>query len=166
MSRKKRDTHKYKVNLQRMKWYFARSPGGKHQTMCGRDLQTVTRGWSKKTKHQAFFFSLSGGYVATSGLREGEERWPWWGVAFSFLTRVRGWRGTTLTRRCGFSWSPLPGSWRCRWPGGKTSPTWGKQSLVSPYCNITIIILPLCRYDIYCMSTPLPPKSLICLCRA
>ena len=43
------------------------------------------------------------------------------GRPLSFFTKVRGWRGRTLTRHCGFSWSPPPGSWRCRWPGENKS---------------------------------------------
>lgn len=54
---------------------------------------------------------------------------------------------------------------RLRQDHGDVDDLEGKQSLVSPYCNITIMILPFCRYDIYCMSIPLPPDVSTCYCK-
>lgn len=57
---------------------------------------------SRGAGHRAFLEDRSGREVLAE-----EEEWdcPLWS-----LIKVRGWRGRTLTRRCGFSWWPLPGS--------------------------------------------------------
>lgn len=144
-----------------MKWYFARSPG--KQTMCGRDLQTVTRGWSKKTKtHRAFFWAFLEDMwqrVAWGrGRRDGRGGGGEGGSPFHSL---QGHVAEEVRHRLAVVGSPD----RLRQDHGDVDDLEGKQSLVSPYCNITIMILPFCRYDIYCMSIPLPPDVSTCYCK-
>lgn len=104
--------------------------------------------------HRAFYSSLSGGCVAGSASRVARQEREKKGRRLSFITRVHGWRGRTLTRRCGFSWSPPPGSWRCRWPGGNETKAWGKLNLIFIHLNCLF-----CTYDNCSMSEKENPSQ-------
>lgn len=116
--------------------------------MCGRDLRTVTwggRGWPKTIRRLfAEPYVVDMWQKVPAEWPDGGRRWRrrrregQWGRPLSFSTKVRGWRGRTLTRRCGFSWSPPPGSWRCRWPGGNKSDM--RVKTLFPHSSYTFII--------------------------
>lgn len=84
--------------------------------------------------HMGLFKNHQAGFQALEDLWQHDPIWVAWqqkqgvggrgwvgGACLALcITRGRGWRGRTLIHHCGFSWWPLPGSWRCRWPvGGK-----------------------------------------------